>query len=85
MNDQIAIEKVRDCLAATKPAIDLDAIADDTALLENRVITSFDVLDLILHLEHSSGRPITRTQLVPGSFRDIQTIARVFMSTETDE
>ena len=56
MNDQSAAEKVRSCLVAIKPGIDLDAIGDDTPLLEQRVITSFDVLDLILHLEKASGQ-----------------------------
>lgn len=82
MNSQSAIAKVRACLAAVKPDIDLEAVADDTPLLKERVITSFDVLDLILHLERASGRSIGREQLKPGSFRDIQTIARVFLHVE---
>ncbi len=80
-----AIEQVRSCLAAIKPALDVGSVADDTPLLEERVITSFDVLDLLLYLEHASGRAIERSQLVPGSFRDIATIARVFIERETDE
>ena len=85
MNHSSAVAKVRSCLAAIKPDIDLDAVGDDTPLLEERVITSFDVLDLILHLEQVSGQSIKRTQLVPGSFRDIETIARVFLSAEVNE
>ena len=85
MNRSSAVANVRSCLAAIKPDIDLDAVGDDTPLLEERVITSFDVLDLILHLEKVSGQSITRTQLVPGSFRDIETIARVFLSAEVNE
>ena len=56
-----------------------DGSTDDTPLLQERVITSFRVLDLIVHLEHVSGRPVVREQLAPGSFRDIATIARVFL------
>ena len=48
---------------------------------ECRIITSHDVLDLILHLEEVSGQPINRGQLVPGSFRDVATIARVFLES----
>ena len=77
-----AIAKVRSCLAAIKPDIDIDVVGDDTPLLEERVITSFDVLDLILHLEQASGQPVNRTQLAPGSFRDIATIAGVFFDPE---
>ena len=85
MNNPSAIAKVRSCLAAIKPDVDLQAVADDTPLLKDRVISSFDVLDLILHLEQARGQSIERTQLVPGSFRDIQTIARVFLNTEAGE
>ena len=84
MSDLSAIAKVRSCLAAIKPDIDLDAISDDTSLLEERVITSFDVMDLLLHLEQASGRSITRTQMIPGSFRDIRTIASVFLDREAE-
>ncbi len=85
MNVPSASAKVRSCLAAIKPDIDLDTVGDDTPLLEERVITSFDVLDLILHLEQMSGQSSIRTQLVPGSFRDIETIARVFLHAEVNE
>ena len=77
-----AIEQVRSCIAAVKPNLDVTSIRADTPLLEERIITSFDVLDLLLHLEHASGRRISRAQLVPGVFRDIETIARVFIEGE---
>ena len=82
MNQQTAISKVRTCLASVKPGVDLDHVSDETPLLEARVINSFDVLELILHLERASGRKISRQQLVPGSFRDMATIARVFFGEE---
>jgi hypothetical protein len=85
MNHSDAITQVRACLAAIKPDTDVAAVAVDTPLLAERVITSFDVLDLLLHLEETSGRPINRAQLVPGSFRDIATIARVFLAVEEDQ
>lgn len=71
--------RVRTCLAAVKPGIDLDALGDETPLLASRVITSFDLLELILHLEQTRGAPISRDELTPGSFRDVATIARVFL------
>jgi acyl carrier protein len=84
MNYLTAIETVRTCLASIKPELDVTSVSTDTALLEERVITSFDVLDLILHLEQISGKPVDRTQLVPGSFRDMATIAQVFLGVEMD-
>lgn len=71
--------RVRHCLGAVKPGIDLDALGDETPLLASRVITSFDLLELILHLEKMRAAPISRDELAPGSFRDVATIARVFL------
>ena len=85
MNNSTAIETVRSCLAAIKPGIDVAAVPVDLPLLEERVITSFDILDLILHLEQISGKPVNRAQLVPGSFRDLATIAQVFLDVETEQ
>lgn len=82
MSVRTGIDKVRDCLSAVRPDIDLDAIGDDTPLLEDRVITSFDVLDLLLHLERASGRALGRRHLRSGSFRDLRTIARLFFDAE---
>ena len=81
MNTQ-AIASVRACLANVKPGLDASSIDVETPLLEERIISSFDVLDLLMHLEQVSGRPIRREQLKPGSFRDIATIARVFLMEE---
>ena len=83
MNTEVAIQTVRQCLRSVKPEIDFSCLANDAALLETRIITSLDVLDLIVHLEQASGQPITRTQLVAGSFRDVNTIAKVFLSSES--
>ena len=85
MNNSTAIETVRTCLAAIKPDIDVAAVPVDLPLLEERVITSFDILDLILHLEQISGRPVNRAQMVPGSFRDLATIAQVFLDAEREQ
>jgi acyl carrier protein len=82
MNHLTAKQKVRACLKAVKPAIDLDSFGDDDALLETRIITSLDVLDLVIHLEQARGQSITAGQLVAGSFRDVNTIARVFLAQD---
>jgi acyl carrier protein len=79
MTPEAARAAVRWCLAAVKPQFDLSALEDDTPLLESRFITSFDLLELILYLEQARGAPITRDLLQPGSFRDVNTIARLFL------
>jgi len=82
MSMDAAIQIVRQCLQCVRP--DAGDIANDVPLLETRIISSFDLLELILHLERASGRPVTRRHLVPGSFRDINTIAQVFLMSESD-
>lgn len=79
MTGQTGRNIVRRCLAQVRPDLDLATIDDHTSLIEEKIITSLQVLDLILHLENASGRRVDRTQLLPGSFRDIATIARVFI------
>jgi acyl carrier protein len=74
-----SIEQVRRCIQRVRPETDTRALAADTPLLECRVISSFDIVELILHLEQIRGRRVRREQLVPGSFRDLATIARVFL------
>jgi len=83
MNKEMAIKTVRECLRSVRPEIDLHCLANNVPLLETRIITSLDVLDLIIHLEQASGQSITRAQLVAGSFRDVNTIAQVFLLSES--
>jgi hypothetical protein len=78
MNTESARARVRRCLQQIRPDIDIASIDDETELLRERVITSFQVIDLILHLEALRGRPLERGDLESGSFRDIATIADKF-------
>ncbi|HET9234112.1 MAG TPA: acyl carrier protein [Candidatus Eisenbacteria bacterium] len=57
-----------------------EAIADDTPILEQRLLSSLHVPELILYVEQLSGRPISVGQLKPGVFRSIDTIAANFFS-----
>ena len=55
-------------------------LRDDTPILEQRVITSLQVMELILFVEKTSGRPIDVTQLKPCSFRTIENIYQTFFT-----
>ena len=79
MNAEQARASVRNCLRAVRPDLDIERVSDDAPLLEWRIITSFQVVDLLLHLENAAGARIERARLVPECFRDIATIARVFL------
>lgn len=85
MNESEAESLVRKCLQSINPNTDFNTVSCDTALLENRFITSFQVLDLLLLLEQSSGNRITAQQLVPGCFKNIAVIVHSFFSVEADD
>jgi len=61
------------------------AIRDDTPILEQRVISSLQVMELILFVERTSGRPVNIAQLRPSAFRSIDDIYRTFFSEASDE
>lgn len=85
MRPEQARAAVRTCLQAVRPDLDLERVSDDAPLLEWRIITSFQVVELLLHLEHAAGARIERARLVPGSFRDVATIARSFLQERAGE
>jgi len=53
-------------------------LADDTPVIERRIVTSVQVMDLILFLEELLGEPIDVETLKPGSFRSIDAIVANF-------
>ena len=55
----------------------------DTPLIEQGVLTSLQVMDLLLFLEELRGSPVAVEELTPGAFRDLDTIARTFLLEET--
>jgi len=60
-------------------------IDDATPLIASRLITSLQVMDLLLLLEELRQEPIDPTALRPGAFRDIDTIyATFFAAPATD-
>ena len=54
-------------------------LADDTPIIDQRIISSLQLMDLILMLERLSDSPIDVEMLKPGAFRDINTIYRNFL------
>jgi hypothetical protein len=60
-----------------------EEISGSTPILERRLITSVQVMDLILEIEHLSGKSIDVSRLKPGVFKDIDTIYRNFFAGQT--
>lgn len=53
---------------------------DDTPILEQRIISSLQVMELILFIQKTAGRRIDVSQLKPCSFRSITSIYVTFFA-----
>ena len=60
-----------------------EEIQDDTPILEKRIISSVQIMDLILYLEYLRGQPIDVQNIQPGVFSNISTIFQAFFTEET--
>ena len=65
---------IRDWVVRTSGKVKPEDVADDTPIIERRIVKSLDIMDLILFLEELSGRPIDVEKLQPGVFRSIDAI-----------
>jgi hypothetical protein len=66
--------KIRVWIAAKNGSIGPEALRDDTPILEQRIISSLHVMDLMLYVERLRGRPLSVNEIRSGVFKDIHTI-----------
>lgn len=71
-------QALKDWIIAKNGKIKSEDLADDTPIIETRIISSLQLMDLILFLEKITGNPIEVEQLKPGVFRSIDTIYNSF-------
>ncbi|HEY8024226.1 MAG TPA: hypothetical protein VIF60_06655 [Burkholderiaceae bacterium] len=77
---------LRDWIAKhAREGVNAGILADDTPILEQRIISSLQVMELILFIEKTAGRPVNVTQLKAGSFRSIDTIHDTFFASALHE
>lgn len=75
MKTEVEIKtELRDWIVRTNGKVKVEEIADDTPILEQRIVKSLDIMDLILFLEELRGRSIDVEKLKPGVFRNIDAI-----------
>ena len=73
-------QSLRDWIARKNGKIRPEDLNDQTPIIEQRIISSLQVMDLIFYLEQLSGKPIEVDDLKPGVFRDIDSIYRNFFN-----
>ena len=80
--------EVRQALRAwvlkTSGKVKPEELTDETPIIEQRIISSLQIMDLILFLEQQMGRSIDVERLKPGVFRSISVIYRNFFAEAGD-
>ncbi len=75
-------QDLRDWVVKVSGKITAEGLSDETPIIQNRIITSLQIADLILYIEKLSGRRIEPERLKPGVFRDINTILHNFFDAQ---
>lgn len=75
---------LRDWIAKASKKPSPMPIGDDTPIIEQRIITSLQVMDLLLYIEELTNQPLDAADLKPGSLKDINTIYRNFFEAHND-
>jgi hypothetical protein len=70
---------LRDFVVTTNGKIALGDLRDDTPLLEERIISSLQLTELILFLESLRDAPVDLGQLKGTSFRDLNAVYDTFL------
>jgi hypothetical protein len=71
---------LRSWVLERNPDLAPDALREDTPLVAARLLTSVQLLDLLLLIESLRGAPVDAGTLRPGDFRDLDTIHRRFLA-----
>ena len=67
-------------MAERNCSIEAADIGDDTRIIEQKVITSMQIMDLILFIESLRGKPVEPAQIKAGSFQSVNAIEEAFFT-----
>ena len=76
-------QALRDWIVKTNKNISTEDLEDDTPIIEQRIITSLQTIDLILFLEQLTGNAIDVAKLKVGVFRTIDIICETFGGSDS--
>jgi hypothetical protein len=72
--------ELRAWIVATSGKIRPEELRDDTPLLEQRIISSLHVAELILFVESLRGGPVDLSLLNGKALRDVDSVCKTFLS-----
>jgi acyl carrier protein len=71
-------EELRQWIAKKNPMVEIETILDDTKVLEQKLISSLQVMELIVFLGKLNGAPVNIQKIGPGTFSSIESIYQHF-------
>ena len=77
-NEQEIKQVLKEWIAKKSKNCDINSITGDTQILDKRIITSVQIMDLILYLENLTNKPVNIDQVQPGVFSSIDSIYTAF-------
>jgi hypothetical protein len=75
-------ERLRSWILEHGQRVDAQSLRDDTPLLEQRILTSLQLAELLLFLEELRERPVDLEGLTGGAFRDLRSMCAAFLPDE---
>ncbi len=78
MSESDAKKALRDWIISKSRHKDAAALTDETLVLEQRILNSVQIMDLILYLEELSQKPFDMEKLKPGVFSSVNKIYETF-------
>jgi hypothetical protein len=78
-SNQAKREALRQWLAEKSGKITPKQLSDDLPIIERRVITSLQFMDLLLFIEALRGMPVHVHEITPRAFASINAICEVFL------
>jgi acyl carrier protein len=77
--------QLRHWVLAKNGKIRPEELDDHTPILEQRIISSLQVMDLILFLEQLTGKPLDVEMLQAGAFHSIERLYQLFFAAEAPQ
>ena len=72
-------ERLRSWILEHGQRVDAASLRDDTPLLEQRILSSLQIAELLLFLEELRERPVDLEGLTGSSFRDLASMCKAFL------
>ena len=72
--------EIKQWIATKNGQVDAADISDHQEILADKLLTSLQVMELILFLEQLSGAPVDTEKLAPGAFKSVNHIVKNFLT-----